>query len=86
MDDIEIKQTQNGQSSKKEIKPDFSEQDKLLFSTEDECSRDFTPESIKDAIAVDKKAAMRMMITGTPAVYIDGEWDKMRDGYKDLID
>ena len=42
--------------------------------------------SIKDAIAVDKKAAMRMMITGTPAVYIDGEWDKMRDGYKDLID
>ncbi len=42
--------------------------------------------SIKDAIEVDKKAAMQMMVAGTPAVYVDGDWDKMRDGYKDLID
>jgi len=27
-----------------------------------------------------------MMVSGTPTIYIDGEWDKMRDGYKKLID
>ena len=25
------------------------------------------------------------MVSGTPTIYIDGEWDKMRDGYKKLI-
>jgi len=42
----------------------------------------------KDVIAAmkaDEKAASRMMVTGTPTIYIDGEWDKMRDGYKKLL-
>ena len=51
MDDLEIKHPQNGQSSKKMIKPDFSAQDKLLFSTGDECSWDITPQSVHDNIA-----------------------------------
>jgi len=42
--------------------------------------------SIKDAIEADKKSATQMMVSGTPTIYIDGEWDKMREGYKDLID
>jgi len=42
--------------------------------------------SIKDAIVADKKSAVHMMVSGTPTIYIDGDWDKMREGYKDLID
>lgn len=40
---------------------------------------------VKDAIKADELAAGKMMVSGTPTVYIDGEWDKMRDGYKKLI-
>ena len=40
---------------------------------------------VKDAMKADEKAAGKMMVSGTPTIYIDGEWDKMRDGYKALI-
>jgi protein-disulfide isomerase len=41
--------------------------------------------SVKAAMKADSDTAARMMVSGTPTVYIDGEWDKMRDGYKKLI-
>ncbi len=40
---------------------------------------------VKKAMKADEDAAARMMVTGTPTIYIDGEWDKMRDGYKKFI-
>jgi len=40
---------------------------------------------IKAAIKADTEAAGKMMVSGTPTIYIDGEWDKMRNGYEDLI-
>jgi len=40
---------------------------------------------VTDALKADEDAAGRMMVNGTPTVYIDGQWDKMRDGYKKLI-
>jgi len=40
---------------------------------------------VKDAIKADQDAAGRMMVSGTPTVYLDGQWDKMRDGYKKFI-
>ncbi|RRS31594.1 MAG: hypothetical protein P794_03480 [Epsilonproteobacteria bacterium (ex Lamellibrachia satsuma)] len=40
---------------------------------------------VKDAIKADVDASGKMMVSGTPTVYIDGEWDKMRNGYKKLI-
>ncbi len=40
---------------------------------------------VKDAIHADEDAAGKMMVSGTPTIYIDGEWDKLRDGYKKLI-
>jgi len=43
-------------------------------------------QALKDALKADEDAAGRMMVSGTPTVYIDGKWDKMRDGYKKLID
>ena len=42
-------------------------------------------EKLKAALKADEDAAGRMMVSGTPTVYIDGKWDKMRDGYKKLI-
>ena len=40
---------------------------------------------VKAALKADADAAGKMMVSGTPTIYIDGEWDKMRDGYKKLI-
>ena len=43
-------------------------------------------QTVKDALKADADAAAKMMVQGTPTIYIDGEWDKMRDGYKELVD
>jgi hypothetical protein len=40
---------------------------------------------VKAAMHADEMAASKMMVSGTPTIYVDGEWDKMRDGYKKLI-
>ncbi len=40
---------------------------------------------VKDAIAADVKMAEKMMVAGTPTIYLDGKWDKMRNGYEKLI-
>ena len=39
---------------------------------------------VKAAIKADTDDAGKMMVNGTPTVYIDGVWDKTRDGYKSL--
>ncbi|MFC2057485.1 DsbA family protein [Campylobacterota bacterium] len=40
---------------------------------------------VKAAMRADEIAAGKMMVSGTPTIYVDGEWDKMRNGYKKLI-
>ena len=40
---------------------------------------------VKAAMRSDEMAAGKMMVSGTPTIYVDGEWDKMRNGYKKLI-
>ena len=40
---------------------------------------------VKAAMQADEMAASKMMVSGTPTIYVDGKWDKMRDGYKKLI-
>jgi thiol-disulfide isomerase/thioredoxin len=47
--------------------------------------KEVNDKKVVDALTKDKEAAGRMMVNGTPTVYIDGQWDKMRDGYKKLI-
>ena len=39
---------------------------------------------VKEALKADELAAGKMMVAGTPTIYIDGEWDKLRNGYKEL--
>ncbi len=41
--------------------------------------------AVKEALKADADAAGKLMVSGTPTIYIDGQWDKMRDGYKKLI-
>ncbi len=40
---------------------------------------------VKKAIKADVAASGKLMVSGTPTIFIDGKWDKMRDGYKQLI-
>ncbi len=40
---------------------------------------------VKKAVKEDEEAANRMMVGGTPTIYIDGKIDKARDGYKKLV-
>ena len=42
-------------------------------------------QEVIDAMKADEMASGRMMVSGTPTIYIDGEWDKMRNGYEKLI-
>ncbi len=38
-----------------------------------------------EAMRADETSASKMMVSGTPTIYIDGEWDKMRNGYEKLL-
>ncbi|SFZ98321.1 Secreted protein, suppressor for copper-sensitivity ScsC [hydrothermal vent metagenome] len=40
---------------------------------------------VENALKADENAASKLMVTGTPTVYIDGHWDKMRTGFEKLI-
>lgn len=42
-------------------------------------------QKVKDAMKADSDAAAEMMVSGTPTVYVDGKWDKMRNKYEELI-
>ena len=39
-------------------------------------------EKIAKVLKEDELAAAKMMVSGTPMVFIDGEWDKMRNGHE----
>jgi len=75
------------------LKIDAKETDtkKILSAIKAHTGYSITPsqvnkQKVKDALKADEVAAGKMMVAGTPTIYIDGEWDKMRDGYKKLID
>jgi thiol:disulfide interchange protein DsbC len=40
---------------------------------------------VNDALQKDKDAALHMMVGGTPTVYLDGKWDKIRETYMNYI-
>ena len=72
------------------IDPRETNMQKVLAAVKKHTGFSVTPaqidaKSVKSAIEADGLAASRLMVSGTPTVYIDGEWDKMRNGYKKLI-
>ncbi len=52
-----------------------------VYFTEKELNK---PE-IKEALAFDKAMKKRLMVTGTPTIFIDGMWDPTRFKYKELL-
>ncbi|WP_309498714.1 DsbA family protein [Sulfurovum sp.] len=72
------------------IDPKETDMTKVLAAVKSHTGYSVTAEQlesqeVKDAMIADEEAAGKLMVSGTPTVYIDGEWDKMRDGYKKLI-
>ena len=72
------------------INPRETNVDKVLAAVKKQSGFDVskadieTPE-VKKAIKYDGDAAAKMMVSGTPTVYVDGEWDKGREKYKTLL-
>jgi len=72
------------------IKPQETNMTKVLAAVKSHTGYDVNAtkvneQSVKDAIKADEELAGKMMVSGTPTVYVDGVWDKNRDGYKKLI-
>ena len=64
--------------------------EKILAEVKKQTGYSVTPKQVNDpkvraALEADRKAAARMMVTGTPMIFLDGKWDKMRNGYLKLI-
>ncbi len=72
------------------IDPRETDVTKILAAVKKHANYVVTPaqintKKVKAAIKADTDAAGRMMVSGTPTIYLDGEWDKMRNGYEKLI-
>ena len=72
------------------IDPGETNVTKILAAVKKHANYDVTPaqidaKKVKAAIKADADAAGRMMVSGTPTIYLDGQWDKMRNGYEKLI-
>jgi hypothetical protein len=72
------------------IDPRETDTTKILAAVKSYTGYSVTPaqidaENVRAAMQADEMASSKLMVTGTPTIYIDGEWDKMRNGYKKLI-
>lgn len=47
--------------------------------------KELNQQSIKDALAFDIEMKKRLMVTGTPTIFIDGMWDPTRFKYKEYL-
>ena len=47
--------------------------------------KELNSQEVKDAFAFDKAMKKRLMVTGTPTIFIDGLWDPTRFKYKNYI-
>jgi protein-disulfide isomerase len=48
-------------------------------------AKQINTKEVKEAVAADMRAAGKMMVKGTPTVFLDGKWDRNRTKYKELI-
>ena len=72
------------------IDPKETNMTKILAAVKSHAGYSVTAAQVNDkavieAMKKDVDDAGKMMVGGTPTIYIDGKWDKMRDGYKKLI-
>ena len=72
------------------IDPKITDTKKIIAAVKTHTGFEVTEEQINDAgvekaLKEDEIAAGKLMVTGTPTIYIDGQWDKMRNGFEKLI-
>ncbi|MCB4760410.1 MAG: thioredoxin domain-containing protein [Sulfurovum sp.] len=63
---------------------------KIIAAVKKHTGYEITEEKLKskelfEAMKTDMDVSMKMMVGGTPAIYVDGEWDREKDKYKRLI-
>ncbi|SFV57876.1 hypothetical protein MNB_SV-6-137 [hydrothermal vent metagenome] len=72
------------------IDPRERDVDRIIKAVKDHTGFPVTKEQIDDpkvlaTIKKDEESAEELMVSGTPTVFVDGKWDKMRNRYKLLI-
>jgi len=72
---------------KLKINPNETNVEKIIEEVKKQTGYIVTKEQVEDKkitkiLKEDELAAAKMMVSGTPMVFIDGEWDKMRTGHK----
>lgn len=73
-----------------QIDPNDTNETKLINSVKDQTGFIVTEAQINspeiiNALTHDEQVASRLMVTGTPTIYIDGKLDKLREGFRDLL-
>jgi len=72
------------------INPKETNEDKIIKAIKTQTGFDITKaelndKKVMDSMIADEKMSSKLMISGTPTVYIDDKWDKKRDGYKEFL-
>ncbi|MEA3491627.1 MAG: DsbA family protein [Campylobacterota bacterium] len=72
------------------INPNETNIDKVLAAVKTQTGFSVTKaeierKAVKQAIESDEDAAAKVMVTGTPTIYFDSQWDKMRNRYKSFM-
>lgn len=73
-----------------QIDPNDTNETKLINTVKDQTGFIVTPAQINlpeiiNALTNDEQVASKLMVTGTPTIYIDGKLDKLREGFRDLL-
>jgi protein-disulfide isomerase len=73
-----------------QIDPNDTNETNLIGIVKNQTGFSVTPAQINspeilNALAHDEQVASRLMVTGTPTIYIDGKPDKLREGFRDLL-
>jgi len=72
------------------VNPKEKNEDKILKAIKDKTGvlltkKEINTAEIKSALASDKVMKKRLMVTGTPTIFIDGLWDPTRMAYKKYL-
>ena len=72
------------------INPKETNEDKIIKAIKEQTGfvvtkAELNSKEVKDAMIADEKMSSKLMISGTPTLYLDDKWDKKRDDYKEFL-
>jgi len=73
-----------------QIAPEETNEPKILAEIKKQLNINYTVAQINDKKILDlqkedEEISTKSMVSGTPTLYIDGKWDKSREGYKKIL-